>query len=319
MIFDELPSEVLPVLEKYAAPPRLVAHLTVVHHVAAMLIQQVSVYWPELVYDRDLVLFGAATHDIGKAIYRHELREPGHQHEEIGPQLLLESGFSEAQARFARTHARYNQEEQPQLEDLLVAFADTIWKGKRDQTLEQVLAHHIATHTGEAQWEVYMKIDDIAEALASEAHARIVWQGRDQSTLTYDRKLEFGWEGDNDLGLRLIQQIIAGKKTATCAPMFSYSKEELIEIFSSPGEMVTVVDKEQRPYCNVHMIDAFLTTFGNPDPRLVSGEGNGEDSEQFKQEHRQDWQSWLESEGHSLTDETQLVVQVFELIEKVSA
>ena len=131
----------------------------------------------------------------------------------------------------------------------------------------------------------------------------------------YEHKLEFGWEGDNGLGTRLIQQIIDGKKTATCAPLFGYTEEELTTTYASKGQMVTVIDKEQRPWCNVRMIDVFQTPFGNPDPRLVRGEGNGEDAEAFRQDHLRDWQSWLEKEGYSLTDETILVVEEFELVE----
>ncbi|QBD76454.1 ASCH domain-containing protein [Ktedonosporobacter rubrisoli] len=131
----------------------------------------------------------------------------------------------------------------------------------------------------------------------------------------YEHKLEFGWEGDNGLGMRLIQQILDGKKTATCAPLFGYTQEEITEIFAHKGELVTVTDKEQRPWCNVRMVDIFQTTFGNPDPRLVRGEGNGENSEEFRQEHRRDWKDWLEEEGYTLTDETILIVEEFELIE----
>jgi len=134
--------------------------------------------------------------------------------------------------------------------------------------------------------------------------------------LVYERKLEFGWEGDNGLGMRLIQQIIEGKKTATCSPLFSYTEEEQTAVFASKGEMVTVIDKEKRPWCNVRMIDVFQTPFGNPDLRLVRGEGNGEDVEEFQQDHQRDWESWLTSEGHSLTDETMLVAEVFDLVEE---
>lgn len=130
--------------------------------------------------------------------------------------------------------------------------------------------------------------------------------------LVYERKLEFGWEGDNDLGMRLIQQIIEGKKTATCAPLFSYTKEELEAVFASQGEMMTVIDKEKRPWCNIRMVDVFQTPFGNPDLRLVRGEGDGEDVEKFRQDHQGDWESWLVAEGYSLTDETVLVAEVFE-------
>lgn len=133
--------------------------------------------------------------------------------------------------------------------------------------------------------------------------------------LVYERKLEFGWEGDNDLGMRLIQQILESKKIATCAPLFSYTEEELADVFASKGEMMTVIDKEKRPWCNIRMVDVFQTSFGNPDLRLVRGEGDGEDSEKFRRDHQRDWKSWLETEGYSLTDETMLVAEVFELVE----
>lgn len=131
----------------------------------------------------------------------------------------------------------------------------------------------------------------------------------------YERKSEFGWEGDEGLGMRLIQQIIEGKKTATCSPLFSYTEEELAVLYSSKGEMLTVIDKEKRPWCNIRMVAVFQTVFGNPDPRLVRGEGNGEDAAQFQQDHHECWDSWLATEGRSLTDETLLVVELFELVE----
>lgn len=177
MPFHELPPEVLEILAKYAAPPRLVAHLMVVHDVAVRLIEHLAVSWPLLEYDRHNVLIGAATHDVGKIVYPDELTGPGTHHEEIGPQLLLESGFSETSARFARTHARWKQEASVQLEDLLVAFADTVWKGKRDTFLEQAIASMIASQCQEEIWAVYMQLDDIAGELAQGAHERILWQG----------------------------------------------------------------------------------------------------------------------------------------------
>jgi hypothetical protein len=177
MPFQQLPPEVVDLLAKYAAPPRLVAHLTIVHDVAIALIKRVDACWPLLDYDQGRVLIGAATHDVGKTVYPNELTGPGTQHEEIGPQLLRESGFPEAHARFARTHAQWDREAPVQLEDVLVAFADTIWKGKRDEALEREIAQQIAKRCQEETWEVYMKLDDIACELAKGAHARILWQG----------------------------------------------------------------------------------------------------------------------------------------------
>lgn len=177
MPFQELPPEVLDILAKYGAPPRLVAHLTIVHDVAITLIKQLDASWPTLDYDQERVLLGAATHDVGKTVYTNELTGPGDQHEEIGPQILMESGFLETHARFARTHAQWDREASVQLEDVLVAFADTIWKGKRDEVLEQEIAQQIARQCQEELWQVYMKFDNIASDIAQDAHNRILWQG----------------------------------------------------------------------------------------------------------------------------------------------
>jgi len=178
MRFQELPPDVLTMLKKYAAPPNLVAHLTIVHDVAVLLINRLDTVWSELAYDRQAVLIGAATHDVGKTVHTNELTGPGTRHEEIGPQLLLESGWPEAYARFARTHARWEREPSIQLEDVLVAFADTIWKGQRDEVLEHEIVQQIATQCLEETWQVYMKLDDLACDLAQGAHERILWQGK---------------------------------------------------------------------------------------------------------------------------------------------
>lgn len=178
MRFHDLPPKALEILAKYSAPPRLVAHLTVVHDVAVALVAQLHTRWPLLVYDRERVLFGAATHDIGKVVCINELTGPGTRHEEVGPQILLACGLSEAYARFAGTHARWDREPTVQFEDVLVAFADTIWKGKRDEALEQTIARLIAQSCQEEIWHVYMKLDDIACELAKDADERILWQGK---------------------------------------------------------------------------------------------------------------------------------------------
>ncbi|GCE22716.1 HDIG domain-containing metalloprotein [Dictyobacter kobayashii] len=178
MSFRQLPPEALRILKQYGAAPRLIAHLTVVHDVAYTLTQLLLDSWPELAYDREAVLLGSALHDIGKTMHTAELSGPGTQHEEVGPQLLLATDLPVAYARFARTHARWQNEPGITLEDMLVAFADTIWKGKRDADLEQGLAGQIAQHTHQERWEIYMRLDDIASALARDADERILWQGQ---------------------------------------------------------------------------------------------------------------------------------------------
>ncbi|MFJ8582938.1 phosphohydrolase [Micromonospora sp. NPDC093277] len=75
------------------APPRSAAHLRAVHDVAAQLTAWLAARYPALVIDREAVLFGAATHDIGKAVHVEELSGPGSRHEPAGQQLLLDAGI----------------------------------------------------------------------------------------------------------------------------------------------------------------------------------------------------------------------------------
>lgn len=120
----------------------------------------------------------------------------------------------------------------------------------------------------------------------------------------------FGWENDNGLGEMLIQQILRGGKTATCAPENEYSKEEIKDTYEPVGEIVTVYDKEDKPRCNVRMKEVFETTFGNPDLRLVRGEGDGNNVRKFQEDHRVAWRDF----DIELNDDTVLLVELFELV-----
>ncbi|MEU7778163.1 HD domain-containing protein [Micromonospora parva] len=79
-----LPEQVVALLETLHAPPRLAAHLRAVHEVAAQLTDAVAVRFPQLPFDREAVLFGAATHDVGKVRHPEELSGPGPAHEPAG-------------------------------------------------------------------------------------------------------------------------------------------------------------------------------------------------------------------------------------------
>ncbi|WP_338056806.1 hypothetical protein [Streptomyces sp. ZAF1911] len=79
-----LPEVVAALLRELAAPPRLAAHLRLVHDVAYELTDWFARFRPELTFDREAVLFGAATHDIGKAVHTAELEGPGSAHEPAG-------------------------------------------------------------------------------------------------------------------------------------------------------------------------------------------------------------------------------------------
>ncbi len=136
-----------------------------------------------------------------------------------------------------------------------------------------------------------------------------------KSMIIHENKYHYGWDGDNGLGEKLIQQIIEGNKTATCGPKVSYAPEELDRIYDLIGKVCTVTDKFGTLRCNVRHLEVFETSFGNPDPRLVRGEGDGEDVEKFKRDHIKAWDG-MATEGVPLSDDTILIVELFELVDE---
>ncbi|MET8465021.1 HD domain-containing protein [Micromonospora zamorensis] len=170
-----LPDQVVALLETLHAPPRLAAHLRAVHDVAAQLTDAMAERFPQLPFDRDAVLFGAATHDIGKVRHPEELSGPGSAHEPAGYELLLGHGVSEALARFARDHASWLQDGIG-VDDLLVSVADKVWKGKRVTDLEGLLVDRLAEATGRERWSVFLDLDDILDHIAADADRRLAFQ-----------------------------------------------------------------------------------------------------------------------------------------------
>jgi uncharacterized protein YhfF len=132
----------------------------------------------------------------------------------------------------------------------------------------------------------------------------------------HERKMRFGSEGDGGLGDELVRQVLDGTKTATCDLKAFCTEQEVADLDAEPGWIETVVDAAGRPRCNVRVKAVYETTFGSPDPRLVRGEGCGEDSEEFKRGHSRWFNAVLKEKGlPPLTDDSVLVVWEFELIE----
>jgi hypothetical protein len=155
-----LPERVTQLLEELDAPPRLAAHLRAVHDVACQITDWLARQYPALRFDREAVLFGAATHDIGKTLHLAELSGPGSAHEQAGQQLLLSHGISPGLARFAATYAAWTGPE-TQLEDLLVSLADKSWKGKRVPDLEDLFVNRLIAASGRSSWEEFLVLDDL--------------------------------------------------------------------------------------------------------------------------------------------------------------
>ncbi|HEX2314152.1 MAG TPA: HD domain-containing protein [Thermomonospora sp.] len=170
-----LPDEVAGLLRELEAPARLAAHLRAVHDVAWHLLDWLAAAHPRVRVDRDAVVFGAATHDIGKAVHTAELSGPGAEHERAGHALLLERGVEERLARFARTHASWSGPDVT-LEDLLVSLADKVWKAKRVPDLEQRVVEHLAAASGLPPWQAFLDLDDVLDRIAAEADHRLAFQ-----------------------------------------------------------------------------------------------------------------------------------------------
>ncbi|MEV1075198.1 HD domain-containing protein [Micromonospora parva] len=129
----------------------------------------------QLPFDREAVLFGAATHDVGKVRHPEELSGPGSAHEPAGYELLLKHGVAESSARFARDHASWHRDG-IDVEDLLVSVADKVWKGKRVTDLEELLVDRLADVTGRERWSVFLDLDDILDRITADADLRLAFQ-----------------------------------------------------------------------------------------------------------------------------------------------
>ncbi|NVB82957.1 MAG: HD domain-containing protein [Kofleriaceae bacterium] len=164
------PADAIAVLQRLGAVPWLVRHHELVLEAAVSVCDRFA---RELAFDRDAVLLGAALHDAGKIIHPAEMSAPGHEHEAAGRELLLRHGVSPSIARFCVTHAAWNTDDAT-VEDLLVALADKLWKGKRDEALEQRIVEVIAAATKRQPWAVFDRVDAICEAVAAHGPDRLV-------------------------------------------------------------------------------------------------------------------------------------------------
>jgi hypothetical protein len=171
----DIPNDAQQLLTTLNAPPRLIAHLTLVHDSAFEILDSLQRRWPDLKIDRDAVLFGAATHDAGKCLHKNELTGPGNRHEQDGPGLLEQYGVSPERSRFARTHGAWKKEPTLALEDFIVALADNSWKGSRNEALETMVAGRIAESLGIETWEAFIGLDEIVAEVASSGEERLAW------------------------------------------------------------------------------------------------------------------------------------------------
>lgn len=159
-------------LAELGASPHLVRHHELVLEAATLLVTAWCEVVPGVAFDERQVLQGAALHDAGKIRFPEELAVPGHRHEEAGEALLLEAGVAPDVARHCVLHASWA-DHTDDIEVLLVALADKLWKGKRVPELEEALVRVALERSEESEWEVRMRLDDVFERVAEGGQERL--------------------------------------------------------------------------------------------------------------------------------------------------
>lgn len=127
--------------------------------------------------------------------------------------------------------------------------------------------------------------------------------------------VQLGFAEDDGLGELLVERLLAGTLRVLWEPVDLLDDEEVATMRDGTGSVLTVVDSDGEPACNVRVTGVLETTWGDPDPRLVAGEGYGDDVDAWRRFVGPSLADGLAADGGSLTDGTVLVVQTVELVE----
>jgi predicted hydrolase (HD superfamily) len=164
------PTEAIQLLQALKAPERLVRHVSLVSEAGEMLLAYTK--RQKISLDEDWVRCGILLHDAGKIVHQEELSQKGAQHEPAGEELLLKSKVPAHIAKCCLSHARWGSME-CSLEELLVALADTLWKGVRKQELELRVIDAIAAAQQKQRWDVFLGLDSLFEEIAQGGDDRL--------------------------------------------------------------------------------------------------------------------------------------------------
>ena len=157
-------------LKRLGAPPRLLLHVQLVGEAADMLVEGYEKLRLDL--DAKRIELGVAIHDAGKIVHPEEMSGPGSLHEAEGKRLMLENDVQVEIAECCVSHAAWRSPGLG-LEELSVALADKLWKGKREEDLELLVIDKAAQHLGTDRWEVFAALDSVFEDIAAGGTERL--------------------------------------------------------------------------------------------------------------------------------------------------
>jgi hypothetical protein len=138
-------------LKDLGATPHLIQHVKLVGEVAEILIFQLDRF--KISFDRDWIRLGVAFHDTGKI-------------------LLLANGVDPKIARCCRSHGQWQQME-CSFEELTIALADCLWKGKRGLELEHRVITQVAAKCHRDYWDIFIDLDSGFEQIAADGEIRL--------------------------------------------------------------------------------------------------------------------------------------------------
>lgn len=158
-------------LQNLGASPKLLLHVKLVGEALDILTEKLLEL--EVPFDADFVRFGVAFHDAGKIIHAEELSRKGNLHEAEGEKLLLQNGVPEKLARVCQSHGKW-QTMDCSFEEYLIALSDKLWKGKRENLLENIVIDKVAILLNQDRWQVFVELDSCFENIAYEGDSRLL-------------------------------------------------------------------------------------------------------------------------------------------------
>jgi len=171
-------------LERLGAPPRLLQHVALVGEAGDLLLLRLAALGVPL--DAAFVRVGIVLHDAGKISFPAELDASGSEHEPAGQDLLLENGVSASLARVCLSHARWATMDVC-LEELVVALSDKLWKGVRNEPLEQRVIDAVSSVLGKDRWDLFMQLDTAFEEVAAGGTDRLE-RSREQASASGEQR-----------------------------------------------------------------------------------------------------------------------------------